>query len=99
MQKHGDGPRRTQLADQVDITDIDPQFQGCGRDQGLEFSPFQPLFGVKAMFLRQAAVMGGDIFFTDPFRQGAGCALGQAPGIDEDQCGPVLTDQVRQLSV
>ena len=43
--------------------------------------------------------MGCNIFFTDPFRQGAGCALGQAPGIDEDQRGPVLTDQVGQLSV
>ncbi len=99
LQEHGDGPRRAKLADQVDIADINTQFQGCGRDQGLEFAPFESLFRIQTVLLCQAAVVRGNIFFTDPFRQGAGRPLGQAPGIDEDQRSPVLTDQVRQLSV
>ena len=99
LQEHGDGTGRAKLADQVDIADIDPQFQGRGRNQGLEFSPFQPLFGIQAVFLCQAAVVGGNVFLPDPFRQGAGRALGQAPGIDEDQGGPVPADQVGQPPV
>ena len=99
LQEHGDGTGRAELADQVDIADIDPQFQGCGRDQGLEFTLFQSLFGIQAVFLCQTAVVRGDKFFTDPFRQGAGCTLGQAAGIDEDQRGPVPLDQVGQSPV
>ena len=43
--------------------------------------------------------MGGDVLLAEPVAQGAGHALGQAPGVDEDQRGPVPFDQRRHAVV
>ena len=99
LQKDGDGTRGAQLADEVDVSYIDTQFQRRGRDQGLEFTPFQPLLGIQAVFPGQAAVMGRDELFTDAFSQAAGGPFSQAPGIDENQRGLVLFNQDSQAPV
>ena len=99
LQEDGDGSGRAELADQVHVPDVDSQFQGRGCHQRLEFSPFQPLFGIQAVFLCQAAVVGGHVFFADTFRQGAGCAFCQAPVIDEDQGGLMAPDQICQFAI
>ena len=99
LQENGNGPGRAQLTNEVNIPYIDAQFQGCGCNQCLEFTPFQALFGIQAMLLCQAAVVGGNVLFADAFSQTAGCPLSQAAGIDKDQRGFVLLNQVGQLPV
>ena len=57
--------RTAELANQIDIADVDAEFQGGGRDQYAQLSCFQALFGVQALFLGQAAMVGGDLFLAD----------------------------------
>ena len=37
--------RRTELADEIDIADVDSEFERGGRHQGFQFAPFEPLLG------------------------------------------------------
>ena len=93
LQQRGDRARRTELADQVDVADVDAQFQRRGRDQHLQFAALEPLLGVQPQFLRQAAVVRGDRVLAQPFGEVARDALGHAPRVDEDQRGAMRLDQ------
>ncbi len=44
LKKCGDRLWRAELANQIDISNIDAEFQRRGRDQRLELPRFQPLF-------------------------------------------------------
>ncbi|MNI32171.1 hypothetical protein D3C73_860760 [compost metagenome] len=90
MQKACNRPWRGNLADQVDFANVDTQFQRSGGDQHLQFATLEPLFGVQAKLLGQAAVVGRDGLFAQPLAQMPAQAFGQAPGVDEDQRGAVL---------
>jgi len=81
------------LADQVDFTDIDAQFQRSGGDQHLQLAALEPLFGVEAGFLGQAAVVRGDGVFAKAFAEVSAQAFGEAPGIDENQRGAMFAGQ------
>ena len=69
LQERGDRARRAELADQIDIADVDAQFQRCGRDQHAQFAAFEALLGVEALFLGEAAVMRRDRFLAEAFAQ------------------------------
>jgi hypothetical protein len=80
LQKAVDGARRADLAHQVDIADIDAQLQRGGGDQHLQFAALEPLLGVQAQLLGQAAVVGGhgvlprrSLKWRPGVRPGAGC--------------------------
>ena len=90
LQKPVDGPGRADLAHQVDVADIDSQLQGGGGDQHLQLAGLEALLGVQAHLLGQAAVVGGHCGFAQALAQMPGQALGQTPGVDEDQRGAVL---------
>ena len=99
LQEGGDGARRAELADQVDVADVDAQLQRCRRHQHAKVATLEPLFGIQAQFARQAAVMRGDLFLAQAFAQMPGRALGHAPGVDEHEGGAVFFHQVRQAVV
>ena len=99
LQERRDGTRRSQLADQVDVADVDAEFQRGGRDQRAQFPGFQPLLGVEALFLRQAAMVRGHRVLAQPLGEMAGGAFHHAPGIGEDQRGAVSLDQLRETVV
>ena len=60
LQKTCDRTRRSELAHQIDIADVDAKFEGSGRDKRFELALFQTMLGVAPMLLRHAAMMGGD---------------------------------------
>ncbi|MNZ53565.1 hypothetical protein D3C78_714450 [compost metagenome] len=93
LQESGDGARRADLADQLDVADIDAQFQRSGRHQHLELAAFQTLLGAQPELLRQAAVVRRHLFAAEAFGQMAGDAFGQPPRVDEHQRGAVLAGQ------
>ena len=93
LQEGGDRARRAELADQVDVADVDAQLQRRGRHQQLQLAALEPLFGVQPEFLGQAAVVRGDVFLAEQFAQVAGAAFGHAPGVDEHQRGAVLAGE------
>ena len=87
LQEGGDRAGRFDLADQVDIADVDAQLQRGGGNQHLQLAVLQALFGVQAQFLGQAAMVRGHGRFAQAVAEVAGDAFGQAPGVDEYQCG------------
>ena len=60
------------MANQIDISDIDAEFERCGCDQRLELPRFQPLFRKEPLLLRKTAVMGANSFAAQPLSQMAG---------------------------
>ena len=81
------------------MTDVDAQLQRRRGDERLELARFQPVFGVEPFFLRQASVMRGDSVFPKAVGKVTGEAFGQPPRVDEDQCGAMLGDELRQTVV
>ena len=99
LQEGGDRTGRTELADEVHVADIDPEFERGGRDQGLELAAFQALLGHEPFFLGHAAVMRGDRALAETLRQLSGDALRHASRVDEHQGRPVFFDQPRQALI
>ncbi len=85
LQQGGDGPRRTQLADEVDLADVDAQFQRGGSHQRLERALLKPLLGGESVLLAQAAVVSSHLILAQTIENLPGHALRHAPGIHEDQ--------------
>ena len=48
LQKRRNRARRAELADEIDVADVDPELERCGGDQHLELTALQPLLGVEA---------------------------------------------------
>ena len=96
LQKGGDRARRTDLAHQIHIANVDAQFQRCRGYQRAQLAALQFLFGIKTQFLCQTAVMRGDGFLAEPQRQMPHGTLGHAAGVDEDQRGAVFVRKLRK---
>ena len=99
LQEARDRARRAQLADQVDLADVDAELQRGGRHQRLQLAALQALLGVQPVLLGHAAVVRGDQLLAEPRRQLARHALGHAPRVDEDERGAVLLDQLGEALV
>lgn len=82
LQENGDGARRAELAHQVHVSDIDAELERGGHHQRAQPPGLEPLLGLEAAFLRQAAVMGADVVLTQTLAQVARHALGQAACCD-----------------
>lgn len=85
LQERRDAARRADLADEIDVADVDAEFERRGRDEQLQFAALQALLGVEAVLLRQAAVMRGDRVLAEPVGEMARHALGGAARVDEHQ--------------
>jgi hypothetical protein len=96
LQEGGDAVRRGDLAHEVDVADVDAELEGGGGHQHLELPFAQPLLRVQAHFLRQAAVVSGDVLGPEPFRELVRHALGEAPRVHGDERGAVRADQLHQ---
>ena len=99
LQEDGDAAGRADLADEVDAADVDAELEGGGGDEGLEPAVLELLFDVQAAFAREAAVVAGDALLAEAVAQVVGDALGEGAGVDEDQGGVVLDDQVGEAVV
>ena len=61
LQEAGDRARRAELADEVDVADVDAELERCRGHQRLQLAVLQPLLGVEPLLLGEAAVMRGDV--------------------------------------
>ena len=91
--------RRTELAHQVDLADVDAEFERGGRDQRSQPPLLEALLGLQSVFARQTAVMGGHRVLAQALRQRGGRALRQTPGVHEDQRSAMFVDQLFQAVV
>ena len=99
LQRHRNRARRIDLANQVDVADIDSEFQRSRRHQQANFAVLQLALGGEAQLARQAAVMRRDQFFANALAQMQRHALRQPPRVDEDQRRAMLQCQFRDAVV
>src|SRR4029077_18519913 len=88
--------RRADLADKIDVADVDAQFERRRRDQRLELPALEPRLGVEPAFLREASVMRRDGFFAQALAEMPSDALGQPPGVDEHERRPMLAHETSE---
>ena len=69
LQERRDRSRRTELADEVDLADVDAEFERGGRHHRPQFAALEPLLGRKPALLGHAAVMRGDRVLAEALRQ------------------------------
>ena len=77
----GDGAGGGDLADEVDVADVDAEFERGGGDEDLDLAVLQALLGVEAEVAGERAVVGGDVSRgrggrrarRRSFRRGGGC--------------------------
>ena len=96
LEEGGDAARRAQLADEIDMADVDAELQRGGGDQRLELPRLEPLLRVEPGLLGQAAVVRGHRVLAQPLGEVARDPLRQAAGVHEDERGPVRLDQLGQ---
>ncbi|SAK95147.1 hypothetical protein AWB82_06876 [Caballeronia glebae] len=99
LQKRADRTGRADLADEIDIADIDAQLKRRRGDQHAQFAALQALLRVQTMLAREAAVMRGDRFLAEPLGQMPRRALGHAARVHEDERGAMLPGKLRETVV
>jgi hypothetical protein len=96
LQKARDRAGRAQLADEVDVADINAEFEGGGGNQGLELGPLEPLLGIESLLLGEAAMMRCHVLLSKQVGEVACHTLGQPPRVDENEGRSVFSDQIGQ---
>ena len=99
LQKRRDPVRRSDLAHEIHVADVDAELERRGRDQRPQLAVLQPRFRVETALLGQAAVMRGDRILAEALAQVPGHALGQPPRVHEDQRRPVSADELGEAVV
>ncbi len=94
LEERGDAAGGADLADELDGTDVDAQLERRRRDQRLQVTGAQAGLDPMPPFFRQAAVVRGDDVVTEALRQEMREAFGEPSGVDEDERGAVLLDEL-----
>ena len=89
-------PRRPQLANQIDLADIDAELERGGRHHGAQVAILQPLLGIQPLFLGEASVMSSDADIAEAIGDFARHPFSHAPRVDENQRRAMGLDQLRQ---
>ena len=93
LQERRDAPRRSDLAHEIDVADVDAELQRRSGHEGLEGAGFETCFGVQPLLFRETAMMRRDRVLPDALAQLPRQALGHPSRVDEHECGPVCGDQ------
>ncbi len=96
LQEARDRARRADLTDQVDIADVDAEFQRRRRHQRPQRAGLEPLLRRQPLFLRHAAMVRGHRLRPEPIGQLPSHPFGHAAGVDEHEGGAVRGDQRHQ---
>ena len=99
LQESRDRARRSELADQVDLADVDAQLERSRRHERFQFAVLEPLFGIETLLLGQAAVVGGHLIGADAFGELTRHPLDQPAGVDEHEGRAMRLDQLRQALI
>ncbi len=99
LQQGRNAVRRGDLADKVDMTDVDAELERRRRHQHSQLPVPQPFFGIQPRFLGEAAVVGGDDVIAQPLRQLMRHPLREPASVDRDQRGPMRLDQCHEAVI
>lgn len=76
LEEGRDAAGSPQLADQIDMPDIDSELQRCGCYQRLKLSCLEPLLRIQPGLFRQTPMVGSHCGFAQPLGEMAGYPLG-----------------------
>src|ERR1700761_673382 len=99
LQERCDRTRRTELAHQIDVADVDPELERRSRDQHAQFAALQALLRIEAIFFRETAVMRGDRFLAETLGKMARGTFGHTSRVDEYERRPMLRDEFGEAVV
>ena len=85
LQEGRDRARRSELAHEVDVADVDAELERGGGDEDLELAVLQPLLGLEPQLLGHAAVMRHHAIGAEELGQMPRRALGHPARVDEDE--------------
>ena len=88
--------RRANLADQIHVADVNPQFERCRCHEGAQPSGFESRLRVEAQLFREAAVVRGDGILAQPIAQVTGQPLGHPSRVHEDERRAMPLDECRE---
>ena len=90
---------RTQLAYEVNLTDIDAELERGRRHHRLQLSVLETPFGVKPLLLGEAAVMRSHAVFAEAVGKFTRHAFDHATRVHEDERGAMAFDQLGQAVI
>ena len=99
LQKRRDRARRAKLNHEIDVANVDSQFERRRRYNALQFSILQSSFGSQPQLGRQRSVMTADFVLAQQLGQLMSDPLGHAPRVDEDQRAAVRVDEFDHASI
>ena len=99
LQECCDGARRAELADEIDLTDVDAELEGCRGNEGSEFAALEALFRVETLFLGEAAVVRSDLVVPEAFGNVPRHAFDHPTCIGKDQRRAMCPDQLGQTVI
>src|SRR6185437_2545713 len=94
LERDTDGAWRSYVQSQINVANIDSQFERSGGHQNFQFAIFELALGVQAQLARQAAVVRANNIFTQTFGKIKRNALSQAARVHKNQGRAVLLDQL-----
>ncbi len=95
----GDRGRRFDLDDEVDGAHVDAELERGGGDEGADLAGLEQLLDLGALGGGERAVVGAGDGLAGEIVEGAGEALGDAAGVDEDEGRGALADELEQARV
>ena len=99
LQQNGKIARRTDVTDNVDMTDVDAELQRSRRDDDRVLTGFEFFFDFEAGFARQTAVMRADLVLSQALAELVRHALDQTTRVDKHQGRAMRFDLFDQLVV
>ena len=93
LQQRGDRAGRPQLADEVDVADVDAELERSRRHHDPQVPELEPLFRSLPTRMGQAAVMRGHLVLAESFGQLAGNPFGMPASIYEHERTAMVADE------
>jgi hypothetical protein len=97
LQETRDRAWGTELANQIDIADVDAEFERSGYDKRFELAMLETMLGVAPLLLGHAAMVRGNVIGAQALGQCAGRSLGHAARVHEYQGRAMIVDQPGEL--
>ncbi len=95
----GDAGRRLDLQHEVDRAHVDTELEGRGCHEAFDRARLELILDEHALLARDRTVMGAQQLFARELVDARSDALGQTPGVDEDDRRAMLADQLKQPRV
>ncbi len=99
LQCDGDGAGRADLADEIDVADVDAEFEGSGGDEDAALALLEAALGFEAEVAGEGAVVGGYRVLAHALGEVVGDAFDEASGVDEDESGAVFDGELLEALV